>query len=175
MGLPVPPRLLLRMALAFVLAHGCAGVGSGPAIAEAPASQAWVGVAYSGTPSGVRTGSSALLGSVGGASYGLAEMSGDAGRMVWLQERIGHDAAGKARWKVLAVLDVPPLEAGELVLLGRGWCFAGETSPEVVAVVAGGSPSPRPRLLWAPRPAEQRFEPLSPAGIVCPAPEEETE
>jgi hypothetical protein len=166
-ALPAALRSGTASALLATAAFGAACSSAAPQPVAADAG--WVGVVHSDAPAGLSRGSSALMETQDGITYGLVEMIEESGRMVWLEKGIGHEPDGDARWQVLAVLPLPALEAGDIVLFAGAWCTVdGAYDPEIVAVVNEGSGAAyRVRSAWRARRAEARFEPVGSESVEC--------
>lgn len=137
----------------------------------------WEGTRYPPAPEGVVIERGTTLGPADTASFALAEVVTDTGRLIWLGKRA--DGAGDGSlWSVVDVLELPALGDGRWLMLAICGSLAPGAPPEpeevrldpaVIAIARAGEDAVLADLerAWRASPATGEIEPIPPTGLVC--------
>ena len=148
--------------IVLVSAGGC-GDQEDRSDGERTPSNPYVGLTYREPPPGIRDLGGALIGGI----YAVSRMQRPPREMLWLNKRVSAPEARLPRWRVLGVLNLPPLRRGEVVAIGT--CdIASRRYQDAVAVwpTDRGAEAPA-RLAWLANGPARRFEPIEPGRVNC--------
>lgn len=169
-------------ACAVLTAAACArrnGGGRSSAAASAaagapPAAQSFVGLQYPPFPEGLDEQGGTMLAVGGKAEFALNVVSRDSTTYVWLSRLTERNAQGEPGFEVRAALLVPPLDSGEVLLVGRcrmaGASDVGDRGIVAIARTAGHEEEPELRDIreaWRADVAKEAFRALPADSVVC--------
>jgi len=153
---------------------GRSGATASAAAGAPPAAQSFVGLQYPPFPEGLDEQGGTMLAVGGKMEFALNVVSRDSTTYVWLSRLTERNAEGEPGFEVRAALLVPPLDSGEVLLVGRcrmaGASDAGDRSIVAIARTAGHEAEADLRDIreaWRADVAKEAFRELPADSVVC--------
>lgn len=173
----IAKRTLIFRTLCLLVLYACeySPASRLPTVSREPAGDAsYVGYEHDGVvpnetlPNGVIEFGGALLGGVGGESYGLSFVSQGRNEMLWL-EHVTGGTNRHIRWRVDAVLNLPALSRGQVLVWSASCAIDGTHDPEVIAAVVYTDTERYTQIVRAWRADRQHhtFRDMDAVGITC--------